>query len=286
MNDFIEQAVLGLQRVNQLSSASRRALPGDQLFLLALFANDLATGSATLISGVDSNASRIAAELKLLIQDEHVQQPPHGRVVIVDSTTHGVPVNSTELTATLPSVDFVLEFGPKSHTEAQSHRLKNAQFWPTQEKKVPGIEGCTLFYRESIDSLPFLEKVMTSNSHGAIFGVLMNGLRTATPEALVTAARNAALLEANKIAEDLRRQIIHLSLENAGLRDNVIGAEATVGTLNWKLERLNAHLNHLQNELKIAREDNDAIFRSRTFRLGRFMTLPLRAIRKILRKLR
>ena len=286
MTDFVDEASLGLQRVNRLSMQSRKSLSGDVLFLLSLFAHELENGTAILISRSDSDATRVVDELKSIVRDEPPSPRTHQRVLIVDSTPHGTTSDSPEMNPALQTIDLVVEFGREIHRPSHDQRPTRTDTWPKVEIYLDAIEGCSVFCHETFVDIPVLDLVTQNEDVARVFATLMRGLRTEEPEALINAARTTASREASKLAEGLQDQILRLSLENAGLRDNVIGAEATVGTLNWKLERLNAHLNHLQSELKIAREDRNAILRSKTFRLGLLITRPLRAARKLLRKIK
>jgi len=70
--------------------------------------------------------------------------------------------------------------------------------------------------------------------------------------------------------EELRMSLLHA-------RDAVIGTSAELGTMRARYESAQAQVDSLVNQLNI-------LHTSRTWRIGRFMLLPLRGVRWIIRK--
>ena len=61
------------------------------------------------------------------------------------------------------------------------------------------------------------------------------------------------------------------------VRDAVIGTSAELGTMRARYESAQTQVDSLVNQLNI-------LHTSRTWRIGRFMLLPLRSIRWVIRK--
>jgi hypothetical protein len=73
--------------------------------------------------------------------------------------------------------------------------------------------------------------------------------------------------------EITKRQEASLALLDA--RDNAIGSAAELGELRYRHEKSLSEIDSLVHQLNL-------LHGSRTWRIGRFMLLPLRAIRKVL----
>ena len=71
-------------------------------------------------------------------------------------------------------------------------------------------------------------------------------------------------------SEELRMSLLHA-------RDTVIGTSAELGTMRARYESAQAQVDSLVNQLSI-------LHTSRTWRIGRFMLLPLRGVRWVIRK--
>ena len=86
------------------------------------------------------------------------------------------------------------------------------------------------------------------------------------------------LKEAVARADSLEIEVILARTEVLHARDNAIGSAAELGVIRARHAKTQAEVDSLANQLNILRT-------SRTWRIGRFVLLPLRAMRWVLRKL-
>ena len=91
---------------------------------------------------------------------------------------------------------------------------------------------------------------------------------TTTREKLHSTQSELEVLQSNN--EELRMNLLHV-------RDAVIGTSAELGTMRARYESAQTQVDSLVNQLNI-------LHTSRTWRIGRFMLLPLRSIRWVIRK--
>jgi len=277
----LEILAKSIRTVDLLSKDLRRTLTGDVLVLLALLAKDFERGEAVLLSAQDSSALRVFDELKKM---NHESLPPFSlgtKCVLIDLTEPGIIADKPGFSDVIESAELLVTFGLSQRGKAFLEQLSS-----TSTLSVVGFPSCRFLSTSGSTSLWGLSMLQSGPTLGTIVSAVTASVRSAGEQALMNELRLRAAQDASEKIQQLRLRIVQLTLESSGLRDSAIGSEATVGTLQWKLDRLNEHLNHLDNELKIARDTNDAILKSRTFRLGRMMTAPLRAARRIVRKLR
>jgi hypothetical protein len=71
-------------------------------------------------------------------------------------------------------------------------------------------------------------------------------------------------------------ELQELTLAYLNARDSAIGAAAELGEMRFRLEKATTEIESLVHQLNLIRG-------SRTWRAGRFLLLPLRAVRKIIR---
>lgn len=86
------------------------------------------------------------------------------------------------------------------------------------------------------------------------------------------------LSESQQTAQRLTAELQEAKLAFLGARDSAIGSAAELGELRFLLAEATTEIESLANQLEI-------LHSSRTWRAGRFLLLPLRAIRKIVRTL-
>lgn len=278
---LLDKLATGIETVNSLSHEVRRTVSGDVLFLFSLFSHDLASGRCKLVSVQDSSASRAVQEILKLDSQTHFSLAIERQIVFIDLTDEGFAADRTEFGETLASAEIAITFGLSVRGEKFSANLENLNIL-----RMDSFPSCR-FFAKSLESSPsVLTAIQDDATVKTILTPALTGLRRYSEEPAVLEARVEERLHGARKERELQERIVFLTLESAGLRDTAIGAEATVGTLQWKLERLNSHLNHLQSELQNARAARDSIIHSRTFRLGRVLTSPLRLLRKVARKLR
>jgi hypothetical protein len=80
----------------------------------------------------------------------------------------------------------------------------------------------------------------------------------------------------NEIVEQKTVELREAKLAFLGARDNAIGSAAELGEIRFQLQEASMEIESLANQLHI-------LHGSRTWKAGRFLLLPLRVIRKIIR---
>ena len=80
----------------------------------------------------------------------------------------------------------------------------------------------------------------------------------------------------NAIAEQRAVELQEAKLAFLSARDNAIGSAAELGEIRFQLQEALMEIESLANQLQI-------LHGSRTWKAGRFLLLPLRAVRKIIR---
>ena len=80
----------------------------------------------------------------------------------------------------------------------------------------------------------------------------------------------------SKIANLKVDELQELSLAFLNARDSAIGAAAELGEMRFRLEKATSEIDSLVHQLNLLRS-------SRTWKAGRLLLLPLRAVRKVLR---
>ena len=80
----------------------------------------------------------------------------------------------------------------------------------------------------------------------------------------------------NEIAEQKACELQEAKLAYLNARDSAIGANAELGEMRFRLEEALAEVQSLALQINI-------LHGSRTWKAGRFLLLPLRAVRKIIR---
>jgi hypothetical protein len=99
--------------------------------------------------------------------------------------------------------------------------------------------------------------------------------------------RNESIREKNRVEKGYDHlkfvdpkvsELQELTLAYLNARDSAIGAAAELGEMRFRLEKATTEIDSLVNQLNL-------LHGSRTWRAGRFLLLPLRAVRKIIRLL-
>ena len=117
-------------------------------------------------------------------------------------------------------------------------------------------------------------RVEVANLHDEI-SRLSEQLNTVTDEL------NTVTDELNTVTDELRLERTkntELQMKLLNARDAVIGAAADLGTMRAKFETARVEVDSLVNQLNL-------LHTSRTWRIGRFVLLPLRGVRWIIKKL-
>lgn len=87
------------------------------------------------------------------------------------------------------------------------------------------------------------------------------------------------VLQFQGMLDEQSEQLSRLSLSLLDARDHAIGASAELGEMRFRHDQARREIDSLVHQLNV-------LHGSRTWRIGRFMLLPLRAVRKIIRLLR
>ena len=271
-------------RVRDLSVDSRSSASAIGAIPIAGLIDVFAQGSAALLTQLDSDLARIAAELQQA-SGVHIGSRPHATVVILDLTTEGAPSFNAQDAEAVAAATFVVVIG--SEEERSSQTLWTDLLGTFVSRKALLVPNFSVFFDGSADpnSSALAPLVNSDLEDFAGLCLVARGMRVGDPDVVAQRVSSVVRHSLESRIADLESTSSRQLLELIGLRDRVIGAETTAGTLQWRIDRLNGHIDHLQHELKAARSANEAILGSRTFRLGRLLTLPLRAVRRIARKL-
>ena len=197
------------------------------------------------------------------------------------------PLGLTEFGAPDPSIpreaiDFVQK--DRDHT-AYQYVLRVTPVGAAPEVDVPvqpdrNVDRLLAELGKSYESLAYANATGTKHSMElAAVKSELERLRTReqeTEQRLESAARD--LREAAARADSLEVELIMSRTEILHARDNAIGSAAELGVIRARHEKAQAEVDSLVNQLNI-------LHTSRTWRIGRFVLLPLRAMRWVLRTL-
>jgi hypothetical protein len=253
------------------------------IFPTTLIFDTLGAAGIHLISRADSSLDRLLGTTEIKLSREIGAVSGEDEIVALDVTSAGAVLFDSSSALSVVSGRWVLLVGDLSTVPQQELWLDLLSGHALHQ--VLDSPCLHLALREQDDAAVLANLIDSNSDWFEIFKALSLSLVLASSHEI---GDRAETLELTILKESLRNSQESSALvtqELLGLRDAVIGAEATTGVLEWRISRLNAHIDFLQRELKIAHKQNKAILESRTFKIGRFFTLPLRIIRKIMRKL-
>jgi hypothetical protein len=250
---------------------------------MTLILDTLGAAGVHLISRADSNLDRVLGAREIKLSRDVGSVPGEDELVVLDLTSAGAVSFDSSSALSAVSGRWVLLVGHLS--TAPQQELWRDLLSGHALHQVLDSPCLHLALREKDDAAVLTNLIDSNSVWFEIFKALSLSLALASSREIGDRAETLEMAVLKESLSNTQERSALLTQELLGLRDAVIGAEATTGVLEWRISRLNAHIDFLQRELKTAHKQNKAILESRTFKLGRFFTLPLRVIRKIMRKL-